>query len=143
MITLKSKDLHFMTYKRRLPAVNTQDFKLIGLQIRYFREAKKISQEQLANQAGLATGTIGKIERGLNNPKADTLLRIAAELEIPCQLLFEKNDRRRTYFSPQIHRLVQYAKCLSDDEVNALCVIARTLDGTHRGGSWNDPTRRF
>lgn len=123
--------------------MNSQDIRLIGLQIRNFREAKKISQEQLANQAGLATGTIGKIERGLNNPKADTLLRIAEELEIPCQLLFEKYDRRRTYFSPQIHRLVQYAKCLSDDEVNALCVIARTMDDTHRGVSWNDSGRRF
>lgn len=122
--------------------MNTQDFRLIGLQIRSFREAKKISQEQLANQAGLATGTIGKIERGLNNPKADTLLRIAEELEIPCQLLFEKNGPRRTYFSPQIHRLVQYAKRLSDDEVNALCVIASTMDSTHRGG-WHDAGQRF
>lgn len=114
--------------------MNTDDYKLIGLQIRNFREAKKISQEQLANQAGLATGTIGKIERGLNNPKAETLLRIAKELEIPCQLLFEKNDGRKPYFTPQIHRLVQYARRLNDDEVNTLCLVAKTLDGTHRDG---------
>lgn len=118
--------------------MNTDDYKLIGLQIRNFREAKKISQEQLANQAGLATGTIGKIERGLNNPKAETLLRIAKELEIPCQLLFEKNDGRKSYFTPQIHRLVQYAKRLNDDEINTLCLVAKTLDGTR----WNETRRR-
>lgn len=112
--------------------MNINDYKLIGLRIRNFREAKKISQEQLANQAGLATGTIGKIERGVNNPKADTLLRIAAELEIPCQLLFEKNDGKAAYITPQLQRLVQYAKSLSDEEVNSLCVVAKTMNGTHR-----------
>lgn len=124
--------------------MNTDDYKLIGLQIRNFREAKKISQEQLAYQAGLATGTIGKIERGLNNPKAKTLLRIAEELEIPCQLLFEKNDGRTSYFTPQIHRLVQYAKSLSDDEVNTLCLVAKTFNGPRQNGSrWNDMKRRL
>ena len=114
--------------------MNTQysDHKLIGLQIRNYREAKKISQEQLAYQAGLSTATIGKIERGLNNPKADTLLRIARELEIPCRLLFEKNDRERSYFTPQIYRLVQYAKSLNNDEVNALCVMAKTMNRVHQ-----------
>lgn len=124
--------------------MNTQDFRLIGLQIRNFREAKEISQEQLASQAGLATGTIGKIERGLNNPKASTLLRIAKELEIPCQLLFEKNVGRKSSFTPQIHRLIQYAKCLNDDEVNALCFMAKTLDSMHRNYCFkNDPGQRF
>lgn len=104
------------------------DYKLIGLQVRSYREAKSISQEQLAFQAGLSTTTIGKIERGLNNPKAETLLRIARELEIPCRLLFEKNDATKNLYSPQIQRLVQYAKFLSDDEVNALCIMASVLN---------------
>lgn len=104
------------------------DYKLIGLQVRNYREAKSISQEQLAFQAGLSTTTIGKIERGLNNPKAETLLRIARELEIPCRLLFEKNDATKNLYSPQIQRLVQYARFLDDDEVNALCIMARILN---------------
>lgn len=107
--------------------MNSQDVKLIGLQIRDIREAKNISQEQLANQAGLATATIGKIERGINNPKAETLLRIAKELEIPCQLLFAKNDEKTSFVSPQMHRLFQYARQLNDDELYALCVVAKTL----------------
>lgn len=107
--------------------MNTQDFKLIGLQIRHLREAKKISQEQLANQAGLSTGTIGKIERGLINPKADTLIRIAHELEIPCHLLFAKYDKGGPLLSPQIHRLVQYARSLDEQEVELLCIMAKSL----------------
>ena len=62
---------------------NSYDFRLVGLQIRNFRESRNISQEQLAYKAGLSTGTIGKIERGINNPKTDTLLRIAQVYDIP------------------------------------------------------------
>ena len=115
--------------------MSTNDYKLIGIQIRNFREAKKISQEELASQAGLATATIGKIERGLNNPKADTLLRIARELEIPCRLLFETNDMGSSFTSPQIYRLVQYARRLSETELSALCHMAQTLENSHHKGA--------
>lgn len=113
--------------------MNTQnrDFVPIGLQIRKYREAKHITQEQLAYQADLSTVTIGKIERGENNPKAETLIRIASALEIPCHTLFEKSDGERSLFTPQIHRLVQYAKILNNEEVNALCVMAKTLTRIH------------
>lgn len=116
--------------------LSTQDFKLIGLQIRNFREEKNISQEQLANQAGLATGTIGKIERGLINPKAETLIRIAHELEVPCQLLFASydNDKNNTMLSPQLHRLIQYARHLSEDDINILCIVAQTLQARSHSG---------
>lgn len=107
--------------------MNTQNFKLIGLQVRHLREAKKISQEQLANQAGLSTGTIGKIERGLINPKTETLIRIARELEIPCHLLFAKYDKGSSLLSPQLHRLVQYARCLNEEEMELLCFMAKSL----------------
>lgn len=110
---------------------NDLDYRLIGLQVRNYREAKSISQEQLAFQAGLSTTTIGKIERGLNNPKAATLLRIAHELEIPCRVLFENNENTRSLYSPQMQRLVQYARFLNDDEMNALCIIASTLTRFH------------
>ena len=114
--------------------MSIQDFRLIGLQIRNFREEKNISQEQLANRAGLATGTIGKIERGLINPKAETLIRIAHELEVPCQLLFATYDKNNTILSPQMHRLVQHARHLSEDDVNILCIVAQILQGHSPGG---------
>nr|MBP3599368.1 helix-turn-helix transcriptional regulator [Eubacterium sp.] len=101
--------------------------KSIGLQIRNFREAKKLSQEQLASRTGLATGTIGKIERGENIPKADTLFRISYELDIPCKLLFEEETLDQWYYSPQVHRLFDYLKNMNDDEVSALCTIAKKM----------------
>ncbi len=108
-----------------------QDMRRIGIQVRNFREAKNISQEELANQAGLATGTIGKIERGIDNPKTDTLLRIAHELEVPCQLLFEISDAEKPPLAPQFHRLFQYARHLNEEELNALCNMAKILQRKH------------
>ncbi len=102
----------------------------IGLQVRNFREAKELSQEQLAIKTGLATGTIGKIERGENIPKTETLLRIAYELEIPCKLLLETDELEQHYYSPQVHRLFRYIKNLSEDDIRALCLIAKKMSGS-------------
>lgn len=110
---------------------DSYDFKLVGLQIRICREARNISQEQLANQAGLSTGTIGKIERGINNPKTDTLLRIAHELDVPCRLLFEQIDKERPAASMQTQRLLKYVSHLDDNEINALCMIAQIMMDSH------------
>lgn len=109
---------------------DSHDFRFVGLQIRSYREAKKISQEQLADRAGLATGTIGKIERGINNPKADTLLRIAQELEVPCRMFFDQAGGDHQFFSARIQRLIKYANHLNDDELNALCQIAKIMTDT-------------
>lgn len=103
------------------------DFRHVGLRIRNCREAKHISQEQLANNAGLATGTIGKIERGVNNPKADTLMRIARELGVPCRLFFDQADSPKKQFSPHGSRLLKYMKYMDESEMRILCLIAETL----------------
>lgn len=110
--------------------MDSRDYRLVGLRIRSCREAKNISQEQLANKAGLATGTIGKIERGINNPKTDTLLRIAHELDVPCKLFFEKIDCEKPTFSSQTQRLLKYMNYLSETEIGALCTIAKIMADT-------------
>ena len=46
----------------------------IGQQIKTLREAKKITQEQLASKCGISRVTLGKIERGeLGNTSVKTL----------------------------------------------------------------------
>ena len=46
----------------------------IGQQIRTLREAKKLTQEQLATKCGISRVTLGKIERGeLGNTSVKTL----------------------------------------------------------------------
>ena len=57
----------------------------MGLKIAYYRKLKSLSQEQLAEQAGLGASFIGQIEAP-NTYKSfsfDTLFRIAKALDVP------------------------------------------------------------
>ncbi|MFD1065636.1 helix-turn-helix domain-containing protein [Oceanobacillus locisalsi] len=55
----------------------------IAAQIKHLRQQQKMSQQQLADLAGVPKSTIGRIEAGTIIPKADTLLQLSEALEIP------------------------------------------------------------
>ncbi len=68
----------------------------LGLRISALREKiidpktnKSISQEELGLRTGNAKKTIGEIERGNTNPTFETLLKIARELKISINELFQ------------------------------------------------------
>lgn len=54
----------------------------IGRRIRQARETAGLTQEDVAYDAGINLSYYGKLERGLNNPTAATLLRVAAVIGI-------------------------------------------------------------
>jgi len=62
--------------------VRTDYLKALGREIRRHRRAKKLSQEQLAERAGLHRNYIGYLERGENNARILTLFQIADALGI-------------------------------------------------------------
>lgn len=62
--------------------------------IRWLRQAKGWSQEQLAEKCALHRTYIGAIERGEGNITLDTLDRIATALDCPAARLFETAARR-------------------------------------------------
>jgi transcriptional regulator with XRE-family HTH domain len=55
----------------------------LGTRIRTRRLHKGLTQEQLAERAGIDRSTIQRIEGGLNDPRHSHLLRIANALDIP------------------------------------------------------------
>mgnify|MGYP000863326140 CR=1 FL=1 len=67
--------------------------KQLGARLRMFREAKRISQIELAQACGYnSTGTISQIERGISGMEVSKLVRAAAFLGIhPAALLTELN----------------------------------------------------
>jgi transcriptional regulator with XRE-family HTH domain len=54
----------------------------VGQRVRELRLAYRVTQEQLAERAGLSYKFIGEIERGKANPTIDTLYEIARALRI-------------------------------------------------------------
>lgn len=55
-----------------------------------FRKSAKLSQEALADLAGIGRSTLQDIERGLSSPAVDTLQSIADALKIPITEFFPK-----------------------------------------------------
>jgi transcriptional regulator with XRE-family HTH domain len=56
--------------------------KRFGAAVRRFREAKQLSQEELADLVGIHRTYIGGIERGERNPTLTMIERIAAALDL-------------------------------------------------------------
>jgi transcriptional regulator with XRE-family HTH domain len=60
----------------------------LGRNVRSQREARGLSQEQLAFEAGMKRSYLSELERGLRNPSVRALGRLAAALEVePAALL--------------------------------------------------------
>jgi len=53
------------------------------------RQARRLSQEQLADRAGVHRTQITLIERGRRQPGIGTAIRLAGALEVPTESLFE------------------------------------------------------
>jgi transcriptional regulator with XRE-family HTH domain len=63
--------------------------KLVGMRIRELRLAKGVSQEALADQAGLHRTYMGSVERGERNISLENIVRIAHALRVQPSILLE------------------------------------------------------
>jgi transcriptional regulator with XRE-family HTH domain len=69
-----------------VPAVS----KRFGLTVRKHRTEAGLTQETLAERAGLHATYIGMVERGVRNPTLDVALRIAKGLEADLPVLLSE-----------------------------------------------------
>lgn len=83
------------------------DFKEIGCQVRASRLRRGLTQEQLAEQAGLSVPYISHIERAAKRPSLEALVRIAAALELTLdQLLTGNQPADREAYLPEVQALL-------------------------------------
>lgn len=61
----------------------------LGKRIKCLREQNNLTQEKLAEKAGLSLDYIGKIEVNINKPGLKALFKIANALEIQIKDLFD------------------------------------------------------
>lgn len=64
------------------------DEQFVGRRIREMRKAKEMSIPMLAERAGLSSGLISQVERGLTSPSIRSLRQIGAALEVPVERFF-------------------------------------------------------
>ena len=63
--------------------------KQLGARIRYLRQQKNLSIEELALEAEINRNYLGDLERGTRNPTMVVLVKIARALGIDLAVLFE------------------------------------------------------
>ncbi|MFD1798014.1 MULTISPECIES: helix-turn-helix domain-containing protein [Paracoccus] len=68
---------------------------IIARNLRLQRQSARLTQEQLADLAGLDRNYIGKLEREENSPTVDTLESIALALQIDVEAMFCREFLRR------------------------------------------------
>ena len=64
-------------------------YKKLGMQIKALRENAHLTQEKLAEKAGISLDYLGKIEVQINKPGLKTLIKLATALDVPMKSLFD------------------------------------------------------
>ena len=70
----------------------TPNFGEIGRRVRKFREERCLTQEALAEAAGVSVPYVSHIERGIKKPGLGTLLRLSAALDVTVDTLLRGNQ---------------------------------------------------
>jgi len=77
------------------------DLKFIfGENLKFYRKAKHLSQEQLSEKAGISVKHLSSIERGLTFVSADLLERLAISVEVPVFYFFV--SKQDNFFSSDV-----------------------------------------
>ena len=63
------------------------------MNIRTLRESRNLSQQTLADKAGLAQSQISRIERGIIDTPVSTLRRVAMALDVPVSALLDDHAK--------------------------------------------------
>ena len=69
-----------------------EKYKLLGLNVAYYRRRRELTQEQLAEMVDVERTHIGNLELARNGVSLDVVFRVADALEIPVHKLFEFRD---------------------------------------------------
>ena len=83
----------------------------VGKRIKIVRQRSGLTQDQLAEQVGLSPKYISGIERGVENPTMDTLLRLAKVLGVESYdlFLFGESEESEKVLRKGIEKMVREA----------------------------------
>lgn len=99
----------------------------LGQQVRALRRQRRLTQEQLAELAGVSLQHIGEIERGQGNPTLNSLVKLSDALDISLSELFENSEQYKSEKEMRdlLHQLVEQS---SEPGLKQLLSIARCMN---------------
>lgn len=101
------------------------DYSSIGKNIRKYRLAKNLRQEDLAELAGLSTNYIGAVERGEKLPALETFIDILNTLGVSADMVL--SDVVSAGYMIKASRLSEQLEKLSDADRRKALAVVETL----------------
>ena len=99
---------------------------MIGARLLDLRQGAQLSQERLADAAGLSTNYISMIEKGQRLPSLEVLSRLARVLGVPVTAFFDDAVPEGP-LERELRRLAVYLRRRQPEDVRKLYAIARVL----------------
>lgn len=121
--------------KQERNARDRQTLRELGDRLKGLRTKRGLSQEQLAERAGLTAKFLGEVERVEANPSATTIARLAEALSVDVGDLFEATDDILPVPAVQMDNLQEVYKQLG-------CAIAGLLTASDGAAPPARPARR-
>jgi transcriptional regulator with XRE-family HTH domain len=116
----------------------------VGYRIRLLREQRGLSQEKLAERAGLTSKFLGEVERIETNPSTTSIARLAAALSVNVGDLFEAGDHLLPVPANQLDRVQETYRSLglAIDELRSPAAASAANGGPSRTAALPPAPRR-
>jgi transcriptional regulator with XRE-family HTH domain len=101
----------------------------LGERIRLLRAQRGLSQEKLAERAGLTSKFLGEVERIETNPSTTSIARLAAALSVNVGDLFDEGDHLLPVPATQLDRVQESYRSLGDAIEGLRAPTASTANG--------------
>lgn len=112
-----------------------------GDNVKLYRTKKGLTQGELGEKSGLTLGQVSKIERGLGNPKLDTIERLMGALECDASEII--SGKEGTRISEFLNTLFKRTERLPESDKTAILHIIKALITAHNinlaMNEWQDP----
>ncbi len=114
------------------------DAAAFGERVRGLRQARKLTQANLAERAGITDETVSRVERGAFEPTLSTAVLLAQALETRLDTLTGRDREEEPLphpLAPNVQRLVDLVLALDPDAQAALLRMAELLYQKRRPGA--------
>ena len=96
----------------------------LGNAVKEARTESKLTQEQIADMLDIDSRTISQIERGLGNPKLETLYPLIRILNVDANTIFYSAPKTET---PNLDRLMRLVSTCTEYEAHELIRIVNDI----------------
>ena len=102
--------------------------------LRLAREARKLTQSELAEKAGLQPSAVSHFETGGRSPSFDNLKRLADALDVSTDYLLGRVDDMKAS-GPVSQQIFRHLGTMSTSDQESLALMAKTLAAKNKGKS--------